>query len=147
MGHATMENRHGLAVAGLVTHATGTAERRASELMLKAKAKATSGRITMGAQSGRPSHSKKTDRKTDNSARKLLSFDWTSTRKRASVVAKGPAMDANTLAPALMTQLALMRERLDQAASLGQAAEACGKAGNISKAIEIARLRHRTTDL
>lgn len=47
-------------------------------------------------------------------------------------------MDANTLAPALMTQLALMRERLDQAASLGQAAEACGKTGNISKAIEIA---------
>ena len=48
MGHATMENRHGLAVAGLVTHATGTAERRASELMLKAKAKAVSGRITVG---------------------------------------------------------------------------------------------------
>ena len=31
MGHATMENRHGLAVAGMVTLATGTAERRASE--------------------------------------------------------------------------------------------------------------------
>ena len=30
MGHATMENRHGLAVAGRVTHANGTAERRAS---------------------------------------------------------------------------------------------------------------------
>jgi transposase len=28
MGHATMENRHGLAVAGRVTHANGTAERR-----------------------------------------------------------------------------------------------------------------------
>src|ERR1700720_2047966 len=39
MGHATMENRHGLAVAGTVTFATGTAERRASEIMLKAKAK------------------------------------------------------------------------------------------------------------
>ena len=35
MGHATMENRHGLAVAGMVTHANGTAERRASEIMLK----------------------------------------------------------------------------------------------------------------
>jgi hypothetical protein len=35
MGHATMENRHGLAVAGMVTLATGTAERRASETMLK----------------------------------------------------------------------------------------------------------------
>ncbi len=31
MGHVTMENRHGLAVAGMVTHANGTAERRASE--------------------------------------------------------------------------------------------------------------------
>jgi hypothetical protein len=39
MGHATMENRHGLAVAGMVTLANGTAERRASETMLKAKAK------------------------------------------------------------------------------------------------------------
>jgi len=28
MGHATMENRHGLAGAGMVTLATGTAERR-----------------------------------------------------------------------------------------------------------------------
>jgi hypothetical protein len=30
MGHVTMENRHGLAVAGTVTKADGTAERRAS---------------------------------------------------------------------------------------------------------------------
>jgi transposase len=48
MGHATMENRHGLAVAGMVTLATGTAERRASEAMLKAKAKAARSRITVG---------------------------------------------------------------------------------------------------
>ena len=59
MGHATMENRHGLAVAGMVTLATGTtlrmvtlatgttllatgtAERRASETMLKAKVKSS----------------------------------------------------------------------------------------------------------
>src|SRR6202142_1917680 len=49
-GHATMENRHGLAVAARLTHATGTAERRASEVMLKAKAKAkeSGGRITVG---------------------------------------------------------------------------------------------------
>lgn len=31
MGHALMENRNGLAVGGTVTHATGTAEREASE--------------------------------------------------------------------------------------------------------------------
>src|SRR6266700_2294407 len=48
MGHATMENRHGLAVAGRVTLANGTAERRASEIMLKAKAKAAGHRITVG---------------------------------------------------------------------------------------------------
>ena len=48
MGHATIENRHGLAVAGLVTYANGTAERRASEIMLKAKSKAAGRRITAG---------------------------------------------------------------------------------------------------
>jgi hypothetical protein len=48
MGHATMENRHRLAVAGTVTFATGTAERRASEIMLKAKAKKAGRRITVG---------------------------------------------------------------------------------------------------
>ncbi len=46
MGHATMENRHGLAVAGMVTLATGTAERRASETMLRAKVKKLGRRIT-----------------------------------------------------------------------------------------------------
>jgi hypothetical protein len=48
MGHATMENRHGLAVAGMVTLANGTAERRAAETMLKAKAKEAAQRITVG---------------------------------------------------------------------------------------------------
>jgi len=48
MGHVTMENRNGLAVAARLTHATGTAERRASEVMLKAKAKESGGRITVG---------------------------------------------------------------------------------------------------
>jgi transposase len=48
MGHVTMENRHGLAVAGMVTHATGTAERRASEIMLEARSKAAGCRITAG---------------------------------------------------------------------------------------------------
>ncbi len=48
MGHATMENRYGLAVAGLVTQASGTAERRASEEMLAKKASPHT-RITVGA--------------------------------------------------------------------------------------------------
>ena len=48
MGHVTMENRNGLAVAGVVTHANGTAERRASEEMLKAKSKAVGHTITVG---------------------------------------------------------------------------------------------------
>jgi transposase len=48
IGHATMENRHGLAVAGVVTRADGTAERRASERMLKARRKAAGRHITAG---------------------------------------------------------------------------------------------------
>jgi hypothetical protein len=47
-------------------------------------------------------------------------------------------MDQATLDSVLMTHLTLMRERLDEAASIAHAAEACGKASNISKAIEIA---------
>lgn len=47
-------------------------------------------------------------------------------------------MNAKNLAAALIMQLVLMRERLDQAAGLGQAAEACAKSGDIGKAIEIA---------
>lgn len=47
MGHALMENRNGLAVTGMVTQASGTAERRSSEKMLKGKAK-RGRRITVG---------------------------------------------------------------------------------------------------
>src|SRR5258706_11583653 len=39
MGHALMENRNGLAIGGMVTQANRTAERCASEAMLKKKAK------------------------------------------------------------------------------------------------------------
>jgi transposase len=48
MGHALMENRNGLAVAGTVSEANGTAERRASETMLKRQAKRSRRRITAG---------------------------------------------------------------------------------------------------
>ena len=48
MGHATMENRNGLAVAGLVTQASGTTERAALEEMLGKKALPHT-RITVGA--------------------------------------------------------------------------------------------------
>jgi transposase len=52
MGHVTMENRNGLAVAGMVTKAEGTAERRAAEKMLKAKSRQVGQRITAGADKG-----------------------------------------------------------------------------------------------
>ena len=42
-----MENRNGLAVGGMVTPADGTAERRASEALLKKQAKGSK-RITVG---------------------------------------------------------------------------------------------------
>jgi transposase len=48
MGHVTMENRHGLAVAGVVTEANGTAERRASETMLQTERAQAGHRITVG---------------------------------------------------------------------------------------------------
>jgi transposase len=49
LGHVVMENRNGLAVAGMVTLASGTAERRASEKMLKQQLRRSRGRITVGA--------------------------------------------------------------------------------------------------
>ena len=45
MGHVVMENRNGLAVDGTVSQADGTAERRASEAMLKRKARRRGRRI------------------------------------------------------------------------------------------------------
>ncbi len=53
MGHATRENRNGLAVAGLVTQASGTAERTASQEMLTKKASPHT-RITVGADKAYP---------------------------------------------------------------------------------------------
>ena len=49
MGHALMENRNGLVVAGDVTHATGTAEREGAEAMAKDLRAQSSKRITLGA--------------------------------------------------------------------------------------------------
>ena len=48
MGHVIMENRNGLAVDGRVSQANGTAERQASEAMLKRKARRRGRRITVG---------------------------------------------------------------------------------------------------
>ena len=48
MGHVEMENRNGLANDGMVTRASGTAEWRAAETMLKAQSQAAAHRITVG---------------------------------------------------------------------------------------------------
>jgi hypothetical protein len=48
MGHVTMENRHGLAVAGMLSKATGMAERRASEAMLAIRRRLSGRHITVG---------------------------------------------------------------------------------------------------
>jgi IS5 family transposase len=48
MGHALMENRNGLVVGGLVTQATGTAEREAA-LKLLSRPPGASRRVTLGA--------------------------------------------------------------------------------------------------
>jgi transposase len=83
MGHATMENRHGLAVAGMVTHANGTAERRASEIMLKAKSKAA-------LESARPDPAMRpmtglgpSLSENDNLLRPFIRFSWLKSRASA----------------------------------------------------------------
>src|SRR4051794_18520797 len=48
MGHVTMENRHGLAVAGLVSKATGMAESRGAQAMLAIRRRLAGRRITVG---------------------------------------------------------------------------------------------------
>jgi hypothetical protein len=48
MGHVVMENRNGLAVEGCVSEANGTAERRASEGLLKRLAKRKRRRLSVG---------------------------------------------------------------------------------------------------
>ncbi len=48
------------------------------------------------------------------------------------------AMDEQMLEATLRRHIAEMRQRLDQAAGIAKAAEACADAGNIEKAIEIA---------
>ena len=47
-------------------------------------------------------------------------------------------MDATMLEATLKMHLTEMRERLDRAAGIARAAEACANAGNIEKGIEIA---------
>ena len=47
-------------------------------------------------------------------------------------------MDAQILEVTLKTHIAEMRKRLDQAAGIAKAAEACAEAGNVEKAIQIA---------
>jgi transposase len=52
MGHALMENRNGFAVGAHLTHADGTAERRAAIDMLHAHDPGSTRRITLGADKG-----------------------------------------------------------------------------------------------
>ena len=49
LGHALIENRHGLVVDGSITHATGTAEREAAEAMAEDQRERSGRRITLGA--------------------------------------------------------------------------------------------------
>lgn len=49
MGHVLMENRHGLALAGRVTQATGTAEREAALALLDRRPGVAGRRVTLGA--------------------------------------------------------------------------------------------------
>jgi len=52
MGHALTENRHGFVVATELTHADGTAERRAALAMIERASPGSTRRITIGADKG-----------------------------------------------------------------------------------------------
>ena len=47
-------------------------------------------------------------------------------------------MDAHTVEATIKVYLKQMRERLEQAASIAKAAEACADSGNVEKGIEVA---------
>jgi hypothetical protein len=47
-------------------------------------------------------------------------------------------MDADTLELTIKTYLREMRERLERAAGIAKAADACAEAGSVEKAIEVA---------
>ncbi len=47
-------------------------------------------------------------------------------------------MDAHTVEVTIKVYLKEMRERLEKAASIAKAAEACAEAGNVEKGIEVA---------
>jgi hypothetical protein len=49
-----------------------------------------------------------------------------------------PAMDPHTLEITIKFHLKQMRERLERAASIAKAAEACADSGNVEKGIEVA---------
>ena len=86
MGHALMENRHGLAVAGMVTHANGTAERRASETMLKTKAKEAGRHITAGEDKAYDTAEHVTKLRALNVTPHVTQFNSASTRGRQSAI-------------------------------------------------------------
>jgi hypothetical protein len=97
MGHVLMDNRHGLAVAGEVTPASGTAERRSSERMLKRlKKRLRRRRITVGEDKaydtadhvaalreiGVTPHVKRNDAETKTGKRRRSAIDARTTRQR-----------------------------------------------------------------
>lgn len=68
----------------------------------------------------------------------MLTIRSTSQRDEACVVAKEPARDSQLVEATHKMHVKEMRERLDRAAGIGKAAEACADAGNIEKAVGIA---------
>ena len=94
MGHVLMDNRHGLAMAGEVTQATGTAERRSSERMLKRlkkrrritvgedKADYTADHVAALREIGATPHVKRNDAETKTGKRRRSAIDARTTRHR-----------------------------------------------------------------
>jgi hypothetical protein len=67
-----------------------------------------------------------------------LSLDFLRIASMCGGAQRSCAMDANTVEITIKAYLAEMRQRLDEAASIARAAQACADAGNIEKGVEIA---------
>jgi hypothetical protein len=79
------------------------------------------------------------DQDAAKSAIRLLSFRSTSLESGACLVGKEtPVMDPHTVEITIKVYLKQMRSRLEKAASIARAAEACADSGDLEKGLEVA---------
>ena len=129
MGHALMENRHGLVVQADATEANGTAERKAAVAMIDRQAPGTENQLTVGA-----------DKAYDTS-------DFVADLRQMCVTPhvaqkiKGSAIDGRTTRHAGYTVSQRKRKRIEEAFGWAKSIAGCAKV----KMRGLARVRHHFT--